>query len=940
VTTLLIVIAAIPVLIALHDLIRRPVIRRQAVRNIVRHRGETLLIIAGTLLGTAIITASFVVGDSFSGSIRDLARTVLGPVDELIAVEADQLDDVLAAIEVAPLESVDGVFVLESASGAIVSVADDPRGEPRVRVFGIDVAGAAAFGGDPAATGFENAVQPAVGEALLGEDVARRLDSSVGDEVTVHLLGAEATLRVVGVVEALGLAGRGKPVFVNPDQLTSLGEQGDSDDETRIEVLISNTGGVFAGAELSEEVTAELEQRLHGIDVEVRTWKADLLEDAAAEGQELTTIFAGIGSFAVIAGVLLLINLFMMLAEERRTDIGVMRALGTRRTVVVRQLGLEGTIYATVSATLGVVAGAGVGWLIMLSTRSLFDGDDNITLEFAMETSSIIYGATIGLIISLATIWITSNRLSRLNIIRAIRQLPEPATEKGRRRVLTFGLAMFALGVALTAIGLNGSADLAAIVGPAVASFATIPIVGTRRRSSIVVTVASLVAMAWALFSFTLLPDILDDTGISGFVAQGLVLVGGAVLLVTTHDRLWLRLAPDGLATRLGLANSLSRKTRTGLLLSMYALVIFMITFMAVFSSVFTRQADDLAAGISAGHDLLVDTSFGNPVEADELLAVEGVSAVSIINRAWLDFDAAWAPEQDDWIIAGVQPSLFASGEFDVIERSARFDTDRDALLSIFDDPKAIVVPEFFLVRSEGPGGVRPNAGDIVIATDPDTGQSREFEVAAVTSSDWVFTGPLVSAAVLDSLVAGDSGPTRAYVRLDNAAEAETVAARIDAQFLANGAVSTSFVGAVGDEIAETAGFIRILSGYLGLGLVIGIAGLGVVLVRGVRERTREIGMLRAIGVEASTIRSMFVIEAAFIGAVGAFIGTGLGLVTGFQVVTKSSLFGDTTVAYVTPWTVVFIVMTGPLIASLLAAMIPAGRAAKLLPSEALRIGT
>jgi len=938
VTTILIIIAAVPVLLAAHDLIRRPVIRRQALRNVVRHRGETVLVIAGTLLGTAIITASFVVGDSFSGSIRDLARTALGPVDELIAVEPDQLDDVLGAIEAAPIESVDGVLVLESSSAAVVSVSDDPRGDPRVRVFGIDVADAAAFGDDPAITGFENVVQPALGEALLGEDVARTLESAVGDEVTIHLLGNETTLRVVGVVESLGLAGRGDPVFINPAELTSLAAGGDED--TRLEVLVSNTGGVFEGAELSREVTHELEQRLDGIDVEVREWKADLLDDAAAEGQELTTIFAGIGSFAVIAGILLLINLFTMLAEERRTDIGVMRALGTKRNVVVRQLGLEGTVYATVSATLGVIAGAGVGWLIMLSTRSLFDGGDNIQLNFAMETSSIIYGATIGLIISLATIWITSNRLSRLNIIRAIRQLPEPATEKGRRRVLIVGLATFALGVALTVIGLSGSSDLAAIVGPAVAAFATIPIIGPRLPRPMVVTVASLVAMAWGLFSFTLLPDILDDTGISGFVAQGLVLVGGAVLMVTTHDRLWVRLAPDGLATRLGLANSLARKTRTGLLLAMYALVIFMITFMAVFSSVFTRQADDLADGISAGHDLLVDTSFGNPVEADELLAVDGVSAVSIIDRAWLDFSADWAQEDDDWTIAGVKPSLFDNGEFDVIERAPRFETDRAALLSIFEDPNAIVVPEFFLVDNDGPGGVRPSAGEVVVATDSDTGQTRRFEVAAVTSSDWVFTGPLVSAASLDSLVSGDTGPTRAYVALDNPADADNIVARIDAQFLANGAVSTSFVGAVADEIAETAGFIRILSGYLGLGLVIGIAGLGVVLVRGVRERRREIGMLRAIGVDAATVRSMFIIEAAFIGAVGALIGTGLGLVTGFQVVTKSSLFGDTSVSYVTPWTVVLIVMIGPLIASLLAAMIPAGRAAKLRPSEALRLGT
>ena len=49
--------------------------RRLALRNISRRKGEALLIVAGSLMGTAIITASFVVGDTFNSSIRDIART-------------------------------------------------------------------------------------------------------------------------------------------------------------------------------------------------------------------------------------------------------------------------------------------------------------------------------------------------------------------------------------------------------------------------------------------------------------------------------------------------------------------------------------------------------------------------------------------------------------------------------------------------------------------------------------------------------------------------------------------------------------------------------------------------------------------------------------------------------------------------------------------------
>ena len=52
-----------------------------ALRNIGRRRAEAVLVVAGALLGTAIITSSFVVGDVIEGSFADVARTRYGPVD-------------------------------------------------------------------------------------------------------------------------------------------------------------------------------------------------------------------------------------------------------------------------------------------------------------------------------------------------------------------------------------------------------------------------------------------------------------------------------------------------------------------------------------------------------------------------------------------------------------------------------------------------------------------------------------------------------------------------------------------------------------------------------------------------------------------------------------------------------------------------------------------
>src|SRR2546423_26331 len=66
-------------------LARRPVLRRLAVRNASRRPRETALVLLGSLLGTAIITGSLIVGDTLNASIRRSAFTQLGPVDETVA---------------------------------------------------------------------------------------------------------------------------------------------------------------------------------------------------------------------------------------------------------------------------------------------------------------------------------------------------------------------------------------------------------------------------------------------------------------------------------------------------------------------------------------------------------------------------------------------------------------------------------------------------------------------------------------------------------------------------------------------------------------------------------------------------------------------------------------------------------------------------------------
>lgn len=130
---------------------------------------------------------------------------------------------------------------------------------------------------------------------------------------------------------------------------------------------------------------------------------------------------------------------------------------------------------------------------------------------------------------------------------------------------------------------------------------------------------------------------------------------------------------------------------------------------------------------------------------------------------------------------------------------------------------------------------------------------------------------------------------------------------------------------------------MRLLQGYLMLGLLGGVAGLGVIMVRAVRERRREIGMLRSLGLQPATVGCSFMVEAGFVACQGILLGAALATATGYQLVTNASALGGIDVAFTVPWIELGTLLGVILVASLLTAGWPARLASRIRPGLALR---
>ncbi len=944
ITLLAIAVIAVLFPIVVHDLVRRPSIRRLGLRNVVRRRGEAALVVGGSMLATALIVASFIIGSSFDQSIRNIAETSLGPVDEIVFVDQpEQLGALAGELLADESGEIDGVLPVISAEVAVASVATDSadrRVEPQADLLEMDLTSAVAFGNDPGSTGYRDTTPPPVGAAVINTELADEIGVVRGDEIDLFFGGSPIRLEVHDVIEATGMAGFAE-IVVAPgtvaaafDTYRAAGGVADLEGIAPSALLVSNTGGVFDGALRSEAVDSIIaaEAEVLGLDSSVSLIKENLLVDAEEEGASMTELFGTIGGFSVIAGILLVINLFVMLAGERTVELGTMRAVGLKRATILRAFALEGAIYGVIAAIVGAVLGIGIGAGVIAFASTLFDGD-GFEIALSVTAMDLLAGAAIGLAISQLTVVLTSSRMTRINIVRALKDLPPQVADGHKRRRVVLSACGVVVGSAIFVLAPDNA--LAAMAGPVVAVIAAIGLLGLVVPRKLATVVGCSVALVWPVAVFSARSETMDNPDVGVFLLQGVLLVGLATALLASLDRVWLgataALAPGGVASRLGLAHPLARPVRSALLVAMYALVIFTVTFIAVLNSAFKASAPELAAQAGGGFDMVVDSNRTSPLRSDQLLAVDGVEAVSEIRRGFVEIDDGDS-ELDGWAVSTINstwrtdlaPTLDAFAE--------EFDTDAGAWAAVVNSESASGETWIMAPTDEG-----FEAGQDVVLQSP-SGATVAVQVAGLTRNGWLVDAGLYVPDALSALLWVNEQPVaRYYIAADPLSFHAAVASEIQGRWPEQGAETSTFLGQAEEVLDEQEGFFQMLQGYLGFGLLTGIAGLGVVLIRSVRERRRELGMLSAIGVPVGQTQRAFLIEASFIGVQGVLLGIGLGLASAWQVLTRTAAFeDDLTFDVPVLWLAGLAVVA--VAASLGAAVVPARRAGRVPPAVALRM--
>jgi putative ABC transport system permease protein len=220
---------------------------------------------------------------------------------------------------------------------------------------------------------------------------------------------------------------------------------------------------------------------------------------------------------------------------------------------------------------------------------------------------------------------------------------------------------------------------------------------------------------------------------------------------------------------------------------------------------------------------------------------------------------------------------------------------------------------------------------------DPQSGRTKELRVIGVLGSSAYFAGDVVtSQSTLDALAARTVPPQTYYFGLKNGADASATAKTLEKDFARNGLQTQVTAEVIRDNDATRRIVFLLLRGFMSLGLVVGIAALGVIAARSVVERRQQIGMMRALGFQRGQVRLAFLIESSFIALLG--IGVGVALALGFSGTLIDNISQNIPgLEYQVPWTELLLVIVVGYAASLLTTFLPARKASRVYPAEALR---
>ncbi|MGN6663268.1 MAG: ABC transporter permease [Solirubrobacterales bacterium] len=839
-----------------------------ALKGLWARKVRALLTTFAVVLGVAFVAGSYVLTDTIFAAFDEIFNESLSGTSVVITAQnpVKQENGEVPTIAAALLPRVQKTPGVRLASGAIFTPGGffDEEGEKIGNKFAPKFISSTLPDGLESLNYVEGHKPRGPREASIDKAAAESSGLALGERIELIGEGRAEKFRLVGFTK-LGSASFGGASIA---QVTLPVAQRLTHKRGRFDqISVAAEEGVSAEA-LKRRIAREMPA---GVRVETAKEKADRSSEEIRENLGfLQTFLLVFGFIAVFVGSFLIFNTFSITVAQRVSEFGMLRTLGaSRRQILASVMAEAGAI-----GLLGAVIGIGGGFAIAAAIEALFKafGLELPTTSLQLEPRTVIVALLVGLLVTLVASLVPALRSTRVPPIAALHAFTPAPTRRRRLAYLALSVLLGVAGIALVLIGLFGSG-------------------GAGSRAGLMGGGAVAVVFAVSVFSPRLVPPLAT---VAGWPLERLRRLTGR-LARENAQRNPSRTAVTAAALMIGLA-----------------LVAFVTVFAAGLKSTVAQVVDENFAG-----GLVIQNSDGfSPIPsgaAKVARRLPGVALVSTIRGAQAKVVENGTPGATVQVNAPTRD----------IGRTLSIEWKRGgpSALANLGDGEAIVSDDF--ASSHG-----LELGDSFQLLTQTRARPR-FRVVGEFESK---IGVLGSVLVTQAAMARDFAQTQDlfdFVEVEQGADEAKVQALLTK--VSEGLFPVTEVLNQGELKEEREkqidGLVKLVYALLAFAILISLFGIANTLALSIHERTRELGMLRAIGMSRRQVRTMIRYEAVITALIGAILGMALGIVFATLIAQPLKAEGFT-LSYPVGSLVLLLVFAA--IIGVVAAIVPARRASRL----------
>ncbi|CAN5541378.1 ABC transporter permease [soil metagenome] len=851
---------------------------RTTLRSLWSHKRRLISTCIAVILGVAFMAGTLVLTSTINSVFDDLFADVNKSTDAIVRgpvlFESDQGGTQRDFIPADTLQKVQAVKGVAAASPSISTESItllDKAGDPMGGQGPPTIVGS--WGTVPKLNGFKvvsGTAPTADGQAVIDRATADDGPFKVGDQLDLVTAKGEEKLKVVGIARFGDADSAGGSIFVG----TTL-EQAQA---------FAGQPGKLSTVDVQAEPGVTPEQLVKNLQAAKVTPKADVLtgedlgKEQASQLKDLFGFFSQIllvfAFISLFVGVFIISNTFGILVAQRTKELALLRAIGASRTQVLGSVILEAAIIGIISAVLGFLSGVALAAGAMALVRSL--GIDLPSASLTITPGTAIFAILVGLGITAGSAILPAIRATRVPPIAALRDVAIDTADRSKLRAIGGVLLLIAGGVSIIpAFGSDPTTD-------------QLPGIG--------------IGMALIVVAILVLGPVLARP-LSRLVGSPLPLI-------------------KGVTGQLARQNAMRSPRRTASTAAALIIGVTLVGFITIFAASAQTSVSDSISGGFRGQYILQpanqqsQTAGASPELAASMAEVDGVKTVTAINgsQAQLSLPDGSKPTT---VLAGIDPKTYP----DLFEVAMSQGSLSDL------GPGTIVVDRQIAKKEKLKLGSK-------IQVTSEVGKKKTFTVAAVSDENvllgqWTVTNAdllELKPQATDFLVA---------IRLDDGTSVENirpalkkVAEEYPTMKLQD---RDQFTGSI---VAQISALLNVIYGLLAVSIVIALIGIANTLSLSIHERTRELGLLRAMGMTRSQLRSSVRWEAVIVALMGTGIGLLLGLGLSYTLVKALSSQGFNSFD-VPVGGMVFVVVFGAAL-GVLAALRPAWKASKLNVLQAI----